>query len=65
MLDEGLSTGTAFHAKAGHFVRRNRLCRCLGAGHVGEALAVCLAQKERDAEYVCNVGEVCKVVEMD
>ena len=59
-LDEGLTSGSAFYAKSGHFVRRNRLCRCLSAGHDGEALAMCLRRKEHDQEYVCDVGETCR-----
>ena len=57
-LDDGRTSGSAFYAKAGHYKLRVRICRCLGAGHGGAALADCVKASEADA--ICDVGEKCR-----
>ena len=57
-LDDGRTSGSAFYAKAGHYKLRVRICRCLGAGHGGAALADGVKASEADA--ICDVGEKCR-----
>ena len=52
------ASSSAFYAKAGHYKLRVRICRCLGAGHGGAALADCVKASEADA--ICDVGEKCR-----